>query len=163
MNITTVKRSFPLHFSRYASTDLTSVRIDQRLLSALIRAPARVRSCEIQALCSSGTTKQPRYHARSLRSPRIFLFVWTYYCLSDPLSTRLHGHCITWEIRLHTVHHPLSSSLFQPYSFTSRTPAFTGALRPLRPLLHSRRLSLLFSSSFSLKSCNSEVQSLFTN
>ena len=73
------------------------------------------------------------------------------------------GHCITWEIRLHTVHHPLSSSLFQPYSFTSRTPAFTGALRPLRPLLHSRRLSLLFSSSFSLKSCNSEVQSLFTN
>ena len=34
-------------------------RIDQRLLSALIRAPARVRSCEIQALCPSRTTKQP--------------------------------------------------------------------------------------------------------
>ena len=127
MNITTVKISFPLHFSRSFSTDLTAVRIDQRLLYTLRRAPSRVRSCEIQALCSSGTTKQPRYHARSLRSSRIFLFTWTYYCLSDPLSTRLHGHCITWEIRLHTVHHPLSSSLFQPYSFTSRTPAFMGS------------------------------------
>ena len=136
MNITTVKRSFPLHFSRYASTDLTSVRIDQRLLSALIRAPARVRSCEVQALCSSGTTKQPSLPCKV--SPFFSDLCLNILLLVDSLSTRRQGHCITWEIRLHTVHHPLSSSLFQPYSFTSRTPAFMGSHAHSASLYHLR-------------------------
>ncbi len=88
------------------------------------RAHTRVRSCEIQAQC-------PRKQPSSLpcKIPSLFpgsLIVWTFYCSSDSLSTELQGHCITRETWMHPVHHPPSSSLFQPYSSTSRPPSLHG-------------------------------------
>ncbi len=116
------------------------------------RAHTRVHSCEIQAQCPS---KQPTSlpckiptlfpgsttslniglvfrmnHGRVLRCFPDPLLAWTFYYSSDSLSTELQGHCIAREIWMHPVHQPSSSSLFQPYSSTSRSPS----LHELYPL-----------------------------
>ena len=44
------------------------------------------------------------------------------------------GYCFTRETWITPVHYPLSSSLFQPYSSTSRTPSLHGLWPPVRSL-----------------------------
>ena len=146
----------------YAS-HIDEEKVQRRLLrrQSCIRAPARVRSCEVQALCSSGTTKQPSLPCKV--SPFFSDLCLNILLLVDSLSTRRHGHCITWEIRLHTVHHPLSSSLFQPYSFTSRTPAFMGSPPTSASPTPSLEIVPFLFLFFFFKSRHSDVQSLFTN
>ena len=88
------------------------VWIDQGLLYTIISAPSRVRSCEMQVLCPS---KQPR--SLPCKTSKLFHGSFNYLnvlLLVRPLqSDEMYGHCIVWEIWIHTVHPPLSPLLFK--------------------------------------------------
>jgi hypothetical protein len=98
-------------------------------------------------------SNQAHYHARFLRCFPDPLIAWTFYCSSDSLSTELQGHCITREIWIHTVHHPLSSSLFQPYSSTSGPPSLHGPYCPGGlPIPFSKTVQSILGNSFVFES-----------
>ena len=115
------------HICIYKGRERESIYIERVYIMKRKTRATRRRVCE-RSVC---------VWEREARCKSPSLFPGSTNCLNILLIVRLpvyhlQLHCITREIWIHTVHCPLSSSFFQPYSSTSRPPNLHGTYCPWR-------------------------------